>query len=50
MKWVESWATLGGDTGVSNRITLLRDADRDGKLEMRLPRSSQVAVRHRVGG
>ena len=26
MKWVESWATSGGDTGESNRITLLRDA------------------------
>ncbi|WP_246668369.1 MULTISPECIES: sorbosone dehydrogenase family protein [Bradyrhizobium] len=33
MKWVESWATSGGDTGESNRITLLRDADGDGKPE-----------------
>ncbi|KJC51333.1 L-sorbosone dehydrogenase [Bradyrhizobium sp. LTSP885] len=31
MKWVESWATSGGDTGASNRITLLRDAAGDGK-------------------
>ncbi|TYM00144.1 sorbosone dehydrogenase family protein [Bradyrhizobium rifense] len=30
MKWVESWATSGGDTGESNRITLLRAAS-DGK-------------------
>ncbi len=35
MKWVESWATSGGDTGPSNRITLLRDADGDGKYETR---------------
>ena len=34
MKWVESWATSGGDTGPSNRITLLRDADGDGKYEV----------------
>ncbi|WP_229159985.1 PQQ-dependent sugar dehydrogenase [Bradyrhizobium brasilense] len=34
MKWVESWATSGGDTGASNRITLLRDANGDGKPEM----------------
>lgn len=27
---IESWATSGGDTGESNRITLLRDADGDG--------------------
>src|SRR5579871_1563895 len=26
MKWVESWATSGGDAGPSNRITLLRDS------------------------
>jgi glucose/arabinose dehydrogenase len=26
MKWIESWATSGGDTGASNRITLLRDS------------------------
>jgi glucose/arabinose dehydrogenase len=35
MKWVESWATSGGDTGKSNRITLLRDADGDGVPEVR---------------
>jgi glucose/arabinose dehydrogenase len=35
MKWVESWATSGGDTGESNRITLLRDADGDGVPEVR---------------
>ncbi|WP_424631960.1 PQQ-dependent sugar dehydrogenase [Bradyrhizobium sp. SYSU BS000235] len=34
MNWVESWATSGGDTGKSNRITLLRDADGDGKAEV----------------
>jgi len=34
MKWVESWATSGGDTGESNRIKLLRDSDGDGKPEM----------------
>ncbi|PAY04721.1 L-sorbosone dehydrogenase [Bradyrhizobium sp. UFLA03-84] len=33
MKWVESWATSGGDTGDSNRITLLR-SNGDGKPEM----------------
>src|SRR3954454_114690 len=35
MKWVESWATSGGDTGESNRITLLRDADGDGVAELK---------------
>jgi len=35
MKWVESWATSGGDTGDSNRITLLRDADGDGVPEVK---------------
>ncbi|WP_027554121.1 sorbosone dehydrogenase family protein [Bradyrhizobium sp. Cp5.3] len=30
MNWVESWATSGGDTGPSNRITLLRDSNGDG--------------------
>src|SRR3954454_17869646 len=35
MKWVESWATSGGDTGDSNRITLLRDADGDGVPELK---------------
>ncbi|VIO73138.1 hypothetical protein CI1B_47420 [Bradyrhizobium ivorense] len=34
MKWVESWATSGGDTGESNRITLLRGAKGDGKPEV----------------
>jgi glucose/arabinose dehydrogenase len=33
MRWIESWVTSGGDTGPSNRITLLRDADGDGKPE-----------------
>jgi glucose/arabinose dehydrogenase len=35
MHWVESWATGGGKIGPSNRITLLRDADGDGKFETR---------------
>jgi glucose/arabinose dehydrogenase len=35
MKWVESWATSGGETGESNRITLLRDADGDGVAEVK---------------
>jgi glucose/arabinose dehydrogenase len=30
MGYVESWATSGGNTGTSNRITLLRDIDGDG--------------------
>jgi glucose/arabinose dehydrogenase len=30
MRWVESWVTSGGDTGPSNRITLLRDTNGDG--------------------
>jgi glucose/arabinose dehydrogenase len=30
MSYVESWATSGGDTGPSNRITLLRDTNGDG--------------------
>ncbi|MHC2252723.1 glucose/arabinose dehydrogenase [Bradyrhizobium embrapense] len=34
MKWVESWATSRGDTGESNRITLLRGAKGAGKPEM----------------
>jgi glucose/arabinose dehydrogenase len=33
MRWIESWVTSGGDTGPSNRITLLRHADGDGKPE-----------------
>ncbi len=30
MHWIESLATSGGDTGESNRITLLRDTNGDG--------------------
>ena len=30
MKWIESWATSGGETGESNRITLLRDTKGNG--------------------
>jgi hypothetical protein len=33
MGFVESWATSGGDTGPSNRITLLRETNGDGKPE-----------------
>jgi glucose/arabinose dehydrogenase len=32
--WIEGWVTGGGDPGPSNRITLLRDADGDGKPEV----------------
>jgi glucose/arabinose dehydrogenase len=35
MALVESWATSGGSTGPSNRITLLRDANGDGVPEQR---------------
>ena len=35
MHWIESMATSGGETGESNRITLLRDADGDGVPETR---------------
>jgi glucose/arabinose dehydrogenase len=36
MGWVESLVTSGGsDSGPSNRITLLRDADGDGKAEVK---------------
>ena len=35
MGWVESWATSGGNTGPSNRITLLHDANGDGVPEAR---------------
>ena len=35
MAFVESWATSGGSTGPSNRITLLRDANGDGVPEQR---------------
>jgi glucose/arabinose dehydrogenase len=34
MGYVESWATSGGKTGASNRITLLRDTNGDGKPDM----------------
>jgi glucose/arabinose dehydrogenase len=30
MGYIESWATSGGNTGASNRITLLRDSNGDG--------------------
>jgi glucose/arabinose dehydrogenase len=33
MGWIESMATGGGETGASNRITLLHDADGDGVPE-----------------
>jgi glucose/arabinose dehydrogenase len=33
MGMIESWVTSGGKTGPSNRITLLRDANGDGKPE-----------------
>ena len=35
MGWVESWVTSGGNTGESNRITLLRDTNGDGEAAMR---------------
>jgi glucose/arabinose dehydrogenase len=35
MGWIESWVTSGGDTGPSNRITLLRDTDGDGTPDLR---------------
>ena len=35
MAFVESWATSGGSTGPSNRITLLRDGNSDGVPEQR---------------
>jgi glucose/arabinose dehydrogenase len=35
MGMVESWVTSGGETGESNRITLLRDTNGDGKPETR---------------
>ena len=41
MKWVESWATSGGETGASNRITLLRDTNGDG-----VPRSQSIFLDH----
>ncbi|ULK98744.1 sorbosone dehydrogenase family protein [Bradyrhizobium sp. I71] len=41
MGFVESWATSGGDTGVSNRITLLRDSNGDG-----VPETQSVFLDH----
>jgi glucose/arabinose dehydrogenase len=41
MSYVESWATSGGDTGPSNRITLLRDTNGDG-----VPDSQRVFLDH----
>jgi glucose/arabinose dehydrogenase len=35
MGWIEKWATSGGDTGPSNRITLLRDSNGDGVPDVR---------------
>ena len=35
MHWVEAMATSGGDTGESNRITLLRDTNGDGVPKVR---------------
>jgi len=35
MGWVESWATSGGNTGPSNRITLLRDSKGEGTPDAR---------------
>jgi glucose/arabinose dehydrogenase len=35
MAWVESWATSGGNTGPSNRITLLRDSKGEGTPDVR---------------
>jgi glucose/arabinose dehydrogenase len=35
MGWVESWATSGGKTGPSNRITLLRDSKGTGVPDVR---------------
>jgi len=41
MGWVESWATSGGNTGPSNRITLLRDTDGSG-----VPKTRSVFLDH----
>ena len=35
MRWVEAWATSGGDAGPSNRITLLRDSKGEGAPDTR---------------
>ncbi|RXG84208.1 PQQ-dependent sugar dehydrogenase [Bradyrhizobium vignae] len=41
MGFVESWATSGGDSGESNRITLLRDSNGDG-----VPETQSVFLDH----
>lgn len=41
MGYIESWATSGGDTGPSNRITLLRDSNGDG-----VPETQSVFLDH----
>jgi glucose/arabinose dehydrogenase len=41
MAWVESWATSGGDTGPSNRITLLHGAGGDAA-----PKAQSVLLEH----
>ncbi|HEY3794573.1 MAG TPA: sorbosone dehydrogenase family protein [Bradyrhizobium sp.] len=41
MGWVESWVTSGGNTGPSNRITLLHDANGDG-----VPEAQSVFLDH----
>ncbi|MGY3035178.1 glucose/arabinose dehydrogenase [Bradyrhizobium sp. USDA 4354] len=41
MGYVESWATSGGDSGESNRITLLRDSNGDG-----VPETQSVFLDH----
>jgi glucose/arabinose dehydrogenase len=41
MAWVESWATSGGSTGPSNRITLLRDTNGDG-----VPDAKSIYIDH----
>jgi glucose/arabinose dehydrogenase len=41
MAWVESWATSGGTTGPSNRITLLRDSNGDG-----IPETKSIFLDH----
>jgi glucose/arabinose dehydrogenase len=41
MAWVESWATSGGATGPSNRITLLHDSNGDG-----IPETKSIFLDH----
>ncbi len=41
MAWVEAWVTSGGNTGPSNRITLLHDANGDG-----VPKAKSVFLDH----